>query len=135
MSTGRTRVELWSEVPSQLWRVVEQTGLPVYQWTSADIPDGTPVDGGGFANFFEAYFHKLGIDYIRAEAGDLHGVTAADIDLERLAAEHRESRQGSPPSPAELDAFGIAAYERRKIDPRVRRRWNTARARELALAL
>ena len=121
--------------PAQLWRVVEADGLPVYRWLSVDIAEGPPVDGGGFANYFEAYFHKLGIDYIRAEAGELGSITVADIEHERQAAERLEGRQGCPPSPAELDAFGIQAYERRKLHPLVRQRWNTARARELALAL
>ena len=93
-----------------------------------------PVDAGGFENFFEAFFHKLGIDYIRAEAGELPGVTVDDIEAERHRAEALEAH--GAPSPAELAEFGLfGAVDRRKLHPRKRRQWHTERALRLVSAL
>jgi len=134
VTTERTRVALWSEVPSQLWRVVEADGLPARRWLPWE-PDEGPLDRYGFKRFFSAQFFALGVDLIRAEAGLLRGVTVDDIEAERARAERLESSKGKTPSPAELDAFGLDAYDHRKLRQRERRQWHVERALQLVSAL
>ena len=139
MKLGRVRVALQSIDPTVLWRVVERaTERPAALWTSSDMhaPSGEPLDKGGFEGFFDAYFFACGVNYERALVGELEDVTTDDIDRERLEAEHLEASHGQPPSPLELDRYGLEAYrERRKHRARVRKRWDADAARRLALAL
>ena len=135
MTTGRTRVELWSQSPAQLWRVVEADGLPARRWLPWEVDEG-PLDRYGFDRFFGALFFSRGIDYIRAEAGELGSITVADIERERREAERLETRKGCPPPPWELCEFGLlGAYERRSLPPRARRQWHVERALRLVSAL
>jgi len=136
----RVRVGFQSLEPT-VWRVIEEaTGLPAYRWTSRDMhaPDGVPIDHGGFGDgeFFSAWFLAAGVNYERALAGELEGVTTKDIERERRRAEHWEVSKGSRPTAVELDAFGLDAFERRKVVPKEERhRFRLEAARRFALAL
>ena len=134
MSTDRTRVELWSEVPAQIWRVVEVDGLPSRRWLPHEPAEGAPLDRYGFDSFFGALFFSLGIDWIRADAGLLEGVTADDVERERERAGRLEGRQGVDPPAQDLALHGVEAFELRARARKLRRTWQAGHA-ERALRL
>jgi len=104
-----TRAELWPQTVLTplglriLWRVVEEgTSRPVDCWLPGlenPDPEGD-LDRGGFDSKVDAEAFRLGVDWIRAEAGMLPGMTTADIDAERTRLD------GNRPLP-ELDTLDL----------------------------
>lgn len=69
----------------ETWRLYEGNGTLCVNWLPGlelDDDEG-PLDRGGFEGRRDATAFALGIDWIRAEAGQLPGLTTRDIDAER----------------------------------------------------
>jgi hypothetical protein len=88
------------------WRICEADGELVDKW----LPDeeaGGPLDRGGFLKLHDAQGFRLGVDWVRAEAGVLGDTTVRDIDRERAALD--EDRTGrAPASRPDLPMFEAA---------------------------
>jgi len=95
------RAELWPQTVLTplglriLWRVVEEgTSRPVDCWLPSEPPDPEgDLDRGGFDSRPDAEAFRLGVDWIRAEAG-LIPESTDDVDHER------RKLDGSRPFPA-----------------------------------
>jgi hypothetical protein len=76
------------------WRICEQSGELVDKW----LPDeeaGGPLDRGGFLKLHDAQGFRLGVDWVRAEAGVLGDMNTDDIDRERALLDNVQV--GRPP--------------------------------------
>jgi hypothetical protein len=96
--TDGVRVQIRSQQRNEetWWRITEADGALVDCWLPWE-GRGDPLDKGGFAGFMDARSFSLGLDWIRASAGLLDGVTTADIDRERAVLD--EDRRGKAPAP------------------------------------
>ena len=68
-----------------VYRLCEQDGSIADRWLPDEDPEPEGLDAGGFDNRSDADAFRLGVDWIRAEAGLISNVTAGDIDRERDA--------------------------------------------------
>jgi hypothetical protein len=102
------RVQLRSQQlgPETWWRITEADGALVARWLPRESAKG-PLDKGGFLQYMNARAFALGVDWIRAQAGILDGVTTDDVDLERATLD--EDRRGKAPAqPPDLPMYGAA---------------------------
>ena len=81
-----------------VYRLCEPNGTVCDCWLPGlEDPDHEgPLDRNGFDEHSDAQAFKLGVDWIRAEAGLLPGVTVADIDREREALDSRAPITATP---------------------------------------
>jgi hypothetical protein len=89
-----------------LWRVCEADGLPVSTWLPTE-PFMGALDRGGFGDYQDALAFKFGVDWHRAAAGLLTGLTARDVDRERDVLD--EDRRGRTPAPLPIGPLFEAA--------------------------
>lgn len=106
--------EDWIEMT--VYRVVEENGERCDCWLPGlEVPDPDgDLDRLGFDSRSDAAAFALGVDWIRAEAGLLPGVTTADIDRERaeLDQRHKPVQTLAPEPPAPAPAV---EYRRRRM--------------------